>query len=299
MTQHLAVPVAGEAASTPDSLPATSQRGLLRRLVRRPAALTALALLGVLALASVLAPWVLPSGTSIDVGAQLSPPSRAHLLGTDDLGRDLLGRLGAAGRLTLGISAAATALSLALGVMWGMAAASLRGWVDEVLMRIVDAMMAIPTILFALVCVAAFGANATSLIVIVGLLMSPLTARVMRAAVLGELQTDYVRGLTVVGVSRRRILAREVLPNALPSILAQATLNVATAIMTEASLSFVGLGVQPPSASWGTLLQQGYDLLLQAAWYPIAPAITILIAITAFNVLGEQLQRVLYQGSGS
>jgi peptide/nickel transport system permease protein len=114
--------------------------------------------------------------------------------------------------------------------------------------------------------------------------------------VLSELQTDYVRGLAAVGASRTRIVTREVLPNALPTLLAQGTLNAATAIMLEASLSFVGLGVQPPSASWGTLLQQGYTQLFQAAWYPVFPAMVIILAIAPLNVLSGQLQRVLYRG---
>lgn len=271
---------------------------VLRRLLRRPAAAGALGVLAILVIAAVFAPELFGSPTHIDVTQVLSAPSAKHWLGTDELGRDLLARLADAGRLSLGLAVASTAISLVAGAAWGVAAASLSEWdaAAEILMRVADAALAIPTILFALVCVAAFGADVVSLTIIVGLSMTPLTARVMRSAVLAELQTDYVRGLAAVGVSRTRVVTREVLPNALPTLLAQGTLNAATAIMLEASLSFVGLGVQPPSASWGTLLQQGYTQLFQAAWYPVSPALVILLAIAPLNVLGAQLQRVLYRG---
>lgn len=235
------------------------------------------------------------SPTTIDVNDILHGPTGAHWLGTDELGRDLLARIAYAGRLSLGLGGCATALSLVVAAMWGLAAASAGGWLDEVLMRLADAALAIPAILFALVCVAGFGASLASLTVIVGLLMTPLSARVMRSAVLAELRTDYVRGLTAVGMPRTRILWYEVLPNALPSLMAQATLNIATAMMLEASLSFLGLGVQPPSASWGTLLANGYNQLIEAPYYPIFPACAILLAIGSLNVLGSNLQKILYR----
>lgn len=273
-----------------------TQAGLLRKLIRRPAAVISAAVLAVLVFASAFAPLLFGSPTAIDVTQPLKGPSAQHWLGTDELGRDLLARIADAGRLSLGLGVGATVIALVVGAAWGLAAASMGGWLDEVLMRIVDAALAIPAILFALVCVAAFGAEIVSLTIIVGMLMTPLSARVMRSAVLSELRTDYVRGLTAVGASRLHILSREVLPNALPALLAQTTLNVATAIMLEASLSFLGLGVQPPSASWGTLLAGGYAQLIQAPWYPLFPALAILLAIASLNVLGGQLQQVLFRG---
>jgi ABC-type dipeptide/oligopeptide/nickel transport system permease subunit len=264
--------------------------------VRRPAATISLVLLIMLVVFAVFSRQIFGSPTSIDVGNILQGPSGAHWLGTDELGRDLLARIAYAGRLSLGLGLSATVLSLALASAWGLLAASMRGWVDEVLMRTADAALAIPTILFAMVCVAAFGAHIVSLTIIVGILMTPLSARVMRSAVLAELRADYVRGLTAVGVPRQRILWREVLPNALPALMAQATLNVAIAVMLEASLSFLGLGVQPPSASWGTLLAAGYAQLVQAPWYPLFPACAMVIAIASLNVLGSSLQKVLYGG---
>jgi ABC-type dipeptide/oligopeptide/nickel transport system permease subunit len=248
---------------------------------------------------SLLSPWIFPDPNAIDVGRVRQPPSLTNPFGTDELGRDLVKRMAHAGRFTLAVGFGATAVSMVLGVLWGMTAATLGGWVDECLMRPADAILAIPTILFALVLVAAFGADTISLIFIIGLLMTPLTVRVARSSVLSELQSDYVRGLTAVGVTRPRILATQVLPNVMPPLLAQATLNVAIAIMVEASLSFVGLGVQPPAASWGTLLKQGYDNLFQSPWQPVFPALVILVMIGALNVAGEQLQKVLDGGRES
>ncbi|WP_419992574.1 ABC transporter permease [Streptomyces boninensis] len=272
--------------------------GILRRYLRQPAAVAGLALFALLVLLSLVGPLVLPSGTHIDPAHRFAAPSGGHWFGTDELGRDVLARVAAAGRLSLGIAIGATAVSFVAGAAWGLAAAATRGWADDVLMRIADAAMAIPIILFALVFVAALGTTVPVLLIVTGLLMAPLTARVARSAVLAELESDYVRALTAVGVPKRRIMAREVLPNASPALLAQASLNLATSLMVEASLSFVGLGVQPPDASWGTLLQAGYAKLFQSIWYPLMPALVILAAIAALNTIGDQLQRVLYR-SGS
>lgn len=277
----------------------TRRVSLPEQLRRRRAWVAAMVVILLFVGVSLLSPWIFPDPNDIDVGRVRQPPSLTNPFGTDELGRDLLKRLAHAGRFTLAVGFGATAVSMVLGVLWGMTAATLGGWVDEGLMRPADAILAIPTILFALVLVAAFGADTGSLIFIIGLLMTPLTVRVARSSVLSELQSDYVRGLTAVGVTRPRILATQVLPNVMPPLIAQATLNVAIAIMVEASLSFVGLGVQPPAASWGTLLKQGYDNLFQTLWQPLFPALAILAMIGALNVAGEQLQKVLDAGRES
>lgn len=297
-TAELAETAAARVPVAAGQTPVRQRARVLRRLVRRPSAATALVIIAVVTLAALLSPWLLADPNAVEVKQRFEPVSPAHLFGTDELGRDLLSRVANAGRLSLGIGFGSTLIAVALGAAWGMAAAAVRGWLDEVLMRLADAILAIPAVLFALVFVAAFEASPTSLTIIVGLLMTPLTARVMRASVLAELQSDYVRGLTAVGLSRLRILLTEVAPNAIPALLAQATLNVATAIMLEASLSFVGLGVQPPAASWGTLLEDGYSMLFRAVWYPLFPALVIIVVIGALNVIGDQLQKALQNGEG-
>ncbi|WP_020672620.1 ABC transporter permease [Amycolatopsis nigrescens] len=272
--------------------------GLLRRFLGRPPAVIALVVLGVFVVLAAIQPFALASPTKINARDKFAAPSFAHPFGTDELGRDLLSRVAQAGQISLGFAAGATVIAMLVGVTWGMLAAARSGWLDEVLMRIAEAALAIPTILFALVFVAAFGSDVVAMAVVAGLLMSPLTARIARSAVLAELQSEYVHGLDAVGVSRVRILFTEVLPNAVPALLAQASLNVAISLMLEATLSFVGLGIQPPDASWGTLLKVGYDKLYESIWYPLIPALLIIAAIGALNTIGDQLQRVLHR-SGS
>ncbi|UJW28916.1 ABC transporter permease [Saccharothrix sp. AJ9571] len=270
-----------------------------RRLLARPAAIAALAVLAGFVLLSLLAPLLLPDPAAINARNRFAPPGWPHLFGTDELGRDLLSRVAHAGQLSLGFAAGATLVAMVIGVTWGLLAAARSGWLDEVLMRLAEAALAIPIVLFALVFVAAFGSATPSMIFVTGLLMSPLTARIARSAVLAELESEYVRGLEAVGVPRPRTLFTEVLPNAVPALLAQASLNLATALMLEATLSFVGLGVQPPDASWGTLLKSGYDKLFESIWYPLLPALVLLVAIGALNALGDQVQRVLRAGGGA
>ncbi len=248
---------------------------------------------------AIVAPLWLPDPDLIDAKNILAPIGPGHLMGTDEIGRDLLARITVAGRLTMTMGLGAMALSILIGGVWGMVAAAFRGWADEVLMRVADALIAIPVILFALVFVAALGASVPNLVIILGLLMAPTTARIIRSAVLGELVADYVLGLRAVGATTGRILFREVLPNIRGVLLAQATLNVATAVMVEAGLSFVGLGVQPPTATWGTILKQGYSVLARDPMYAVFPALVIIVFIAALNVFSRQTQRSLISRSTS
>lgn len=266
----------------------------LRRLLARPAAAISIAVLLVLVLSAVLAPVIdRYDPTEIDPLNQLQGPSAAHWFGTDELGRDLYSRILAGGRLALGIAAAATAIAMIVGTLWGGVAAMLGGMVDEVLMRIVDGIMSIPVILTALILVAAFGASVTSLALILGLLHAPVTARIARSAILVERHTEYCVAASAAGASWWRVLRREILPNAAPTLLVQASLNAASVILTEAALSFVGLGIQPPDATWGTLLQQGYTKIYSSYAFVTFPGLAIFATIWTLNVLADQLQAVL------
>jgi ABC-type dipeptide/oligopeptide/nickel transport system permease subunit len=264
----------------------------LRLLLRRPPAVAALTVVAVLLLAVLVGP-VIAGGLTNDYSHLFAGPSWQHWFGTDELGRDLFTRMLSGGRLTFAIAASATALATVAGTVWGFAAAFREGWVDEILMRIADVALAVPAILFGLILVAAFGASPTSLAVILGVLFTPPTARVARAAVLSELRSDYYLAAVSVGAPSWRILLEELLPNAAPVLLAQASLTAAGAIFTEASLSLVGLGVQPPQASWGTLLEYGYKNMYQSLAYVLCPAAVIFVAIFALNVLGDELQAAL------
>jgi peptide/nickel transport system permease protein len=246
-------------------------------------------LLAVVALGCLLAPLIAADPNAIDARNSFAAPSGQHWLGTDELGRDLFARLLHGGRLSLGVAAGAVLLALVVGTVWGVVAANRGGLIGELLMRTADVTMAIPQILFALVCVAAFGASLVSLTVIAGLLLAPSTARMARAAALQEMSRDYYGAAIAYGASRTRLLVREMLPNIAAALGCQAAINAASAMILEASLSFVGLGVQPPSMSWGVLLQQGYGFLANDPWYALAPAVLILLTVLCLNLVADRL----------
>ena len=275
------------------SQPARSD-SVVRRLLRRPAAAVAAVVVGIIVAATLGAPLIAPyPPTEIDYDAFFGPPTREHLFGTDELGRDLFTRVLYGGRTSIVVAFAATGLAMLIGVAWGFTAALREGWLGEILMRLADTLMAMPAILLALVLVAAFDASTVSMVVILGVLFSPATARIARSTLLAELRSDYYLSAVSVGASGKRIVVRELLPNAMPVLVSRATLVLAEVIFVEASLSFVGLGVQPPDTSWGTLLQQGYSNLYSSYYYAIFPGIMILVAVLALNALGDNLQRVL------
>ena len=247
-----------------------------------------LGLLAIIVLACVLAPLLAPYDPAAQSSDRFAGPSAAHLSGTDELGRDLFSRVLYGGQLTVFIAGGATLVAMVLGIAWGMAAAFGRGWVDEILMRLADTVMAIPQILFALVFISAFGADPVKLAVIIGVLLTPTTARLVRSSVLSELQEDYFTAAVAFGSTRRRLLFAEVLPNAKGPIIVQAAINAANAILLEASMSFVGLGIAPPEATWGTLVQQGYQKMYQSIGYVLFPALFIFVTIWLLNVLADQ-----------
>jgi peptide/nickel transport system permease protein len=281
--------------SVPLELPSRRVRDhVLARMLRRPAAVISLVAVGLIVLATVGAPLIAPySPTESDYTKLFAGPSWSHLLGTDEIGRDLLSRILYGGRTSLIVAAFATVISMLVGIAWGFVAGLREGWIGEILMRIADAAMGMPVILLGLVLVAAFGSSTLSLILILGALFAPATARLARSTLLAELRSEYHLAAVSVGATRTRIVITELLPNTLPVLLARASLVAADAIFVEASLSFVGLGVQPPDASWGTLLQQGYTNLYRSYWYPIFPGIMILVAVLALNTLGDSVQRAL------
>jgi peptide/nickel transport system permease protein len=246
-----------------------------------------LTILGICLAAPIISPY---DPYAIAVGDPFAGPSAAHWFGTDDLGRDLLSRVLYGGRITILIAMSATVIALIIGTLWGVTAGVRHGWVDEFLMRTADATMAIPQILFALVCISAVGASIVSLPLVVGILLSPTTARMARSAVVTELASDYVVAATASGLKRSRLILSEVLPNIAPQLLVQLSINAAAAVMLEATLSFIGLGIQPPNASWGTLMLQGYAQIWNSYWFVFFPAMAVTITILAFNAYGERIR---------
>lgn len=238
----------------------------------------------------LLAPVIAPFGPNAQgTGLPFAGPSSAHWFGTDELGRDLFTRVLYGGALSCEIAIGATTLAVALGVLWGFTAAMRGKLLDEILMRAADIVMAIPVILLALIFISGFGGNRWSLIVVIGLLLSPSTARMARSIALTETSRDYYSAAVAYGAGWWRLTLHEIFPNARQPLVAMAVINAANAILLEASLSFLGLGIQPPQESLGSLLQEGFQFLYNAGTYLIFPALIIVVLIWSLNVFADQL----------
>jgi len=225
---------------------------------------------------------------------RLDPPGTAgHLLGTDTLGRDVLARIMNAVRISLEIGAAAVAIAGTVGVVLGMVAGFVGGWVDDLIMRISDSVLAIPIVLLALSVLVVIGGGIRNLIIVIAFTQWMTYARTARAETLALRQQDFVRAARALGASRTRILRRNILPHLLPSAIALATLNVSVAILLEAGLSYLGLGVQPPDPSLGSMLTEGRQYIFVASWLAIYPGLALLLLVLAINLLGDGLSTFL------
>ncbi|HEY5544468.1 MAG TPA: ABC transporter permease [Gemmatimonadaceae bacterium] len=271
--------------------------GRLAGLFRRdpPAAVAAITL-AVIALAALLAPWLTPYDPTqpLDMAARAQPPSAAHWLGTDLASRDLLSRLLFGARVSLGISVVAVAVATIVGTAWGAVAGYAGGWVDRVLMHVVDAGLAIPRILLLLGIVALWGTlSTTSLVLLLGLTGWFGASRLVRAEVRATRERDFAIAARASGASPSRVLVRHVLPHAMTPMLVAATLGVGQVVIVEAGLAFLGYGVAPPAASWGGLIGDGRDALGTAWWISVFPGIALSATILAINVLGDRLRAAL------
>lgn len=262
---------------------------------RRPRQLrVSLAILVVLVLIAVFADLLAPyDPRAQDVTAILQPPSSTHLLGTDDLGRDVLSRLIFGARVSLQASILAVAVAVLLGVPIGILAGYFGGWIDNVLMRIVDTLLSFPAIILAIAITAALGPSLTNSMTAVGVVFAPSLARLMRAQILAVKEAPYIEAARSFACSGRRIVFRHILPNAVQPVLVQCALLLGLALLAEASLSFLGLGVQPPDASWGSMLARAYSFIALAPLQIITPGIAIAVTVLAFNLLGDAAQLAL------
>lgn len=265
--------------------------GALRRDV--PAAAGAVVLLALL-LVGTLGGWLAPSGVNeVDVEQMLRPPSLAHPFGTDELGRDVLSRVIVAARVSLQVGLVSVGLALVAGVAIGLVAGYYRGWVDNILMRCMDVMFAFPVLLLAVAIVAVLGPGLGTAMVAIGVVYTPIFARVTRASVLSVREQVYVRAAMSIGASDLRIMGRHVLPNIAAPLIVQTSLSLAFAILSEAALSFLGLGVQPPAPSWGRMLFDGRGFVTDAWWLGVFPGAAIFLTVLAFNLVGDALRDVL------
>jgi peptide/nickel transport system permease protein len=265
-----------------------------RKMKRNRSALAGLCIVmffAILALAAPLLPIPDPIATSWS--AIRKAPSAAHWLGTDDLGRDILSRMiwGAQASLMAGVFS--VAIAIVIGVPFGLLAGYFGGWVDMVISRVTEALLAMPFLIMAIALAAFLGPSLTNAMIAIGLSAMPLFVRLTRGQVLAVKTEDYVEGARSVGLNHLEIMTRYILPNVLAPIIVQATLTVATAIIAEASLSFLGLGQQPPAPSWGSMLNVAKNFLSQAPWMAMWPGIAIFLVVIGFNLLGDGLRDAL------
>lgn len=255
-----------------------------------------LALLGALVLVflcvvALLAPWISPYDPArIDPRAVLLPPSWSHPLGTDNLGRDLLSRMIWGTRISLEVGLISVGIACGVGTLVGGVAGFYGGWVDTLLMRLVDVMLCFPTFFLILAVIAVLEPSIWNIMVVIGITSWMGIARLVRAEVLSLRERDFVLAARALGLSKGRILMRHILPNALAPVLVAATLGVGAAILTESALSFLGIGVQPPTPSWGSILAVGKDYIEVAWWLSLFPGLAILVTVLGYNLLGEGIR---------
>jgi peptide/nickel transport system permease protein len=267
---------------------------VLARLGRRGTAKVGLAILGVFVVAAVLGPTLAPRDPlQQDLTKRLAPPNGEHWLGTDEFGRDVLSRLLHGTRLSLFVGIVSVGIGLALGGALGLVTGYFGGWVDLVGMRLVDVMLAFPSILLAVVVVAVLGPGLVHAMIAVGIVGVPAYARLIRAQVLSVRALPFVEADKALGARDGRILVRTVLPHCTAPLLVQASLGLATAILDAAGLSFLGLGAQPPDPEWGAMLGHGREYVIHAPWILVAPGVAILLTVLGFNLLGDSLRDAL------
>lgn len=243
------------------------------------------------ALASTIAtPW---DTDAVDIQQRLRMPSAAHPLGTDQFGRDVLSRLGVGASVAMIVALVSTAISLVAGVVIGAAAGWLGGWTDEVAMRAMDGLLAFPALLLAIAVVAALGPGHWHAALAIGVVGIPVFARLTRAVVVTLAGRDFVIAARAQGASGGYVLARHVLPNAMAPIIVQLSLNVGRSLLAEAGLSYLGLGTQPPTPSWGKMLQEAQGFLTLMPWLAVVPGLAIAVTVLAFNLLGDSLRDLL------
>jgi peptide/nickel transport system permease protein len=267
---------------------------MLRRLLRVRMAGFSLAIVLIVVVAAIFAPLLAPyDPLAQDPYAGLQDPSWAHLLGTDQSGRDVLSRLIYGARVSLGISVGAVAFGIVLGVPLGLVSGYLLGVVDAVTMRAMDALVSFPGLILALGLVAALGPNLSNLIIAIGVANVPWLARIVRSQVLSIREQEYVTAARTVGASDVRILFNHIWPNSLAPVIVQSTLGMGYAVLAEASLSFLGVGVRPPTPTWGSMLQFAFGFLSIAPLLSIVPGVAIFLLVLAFNIIGDALRDVL------
>jgi peptide/nickel transport system permease protein len=283
-----------DTGSVPATAPKREENRAWKKMKRNRSALAGLIIVAFFVILAVIAPLLpIPDPVATSWSAIRKAPSAAHWLGTDDLGRDILSRMifGAQASLMAGIIS--VAISVVIGVPFGLAAGYFGGWIDMVISRVTEALLAMPFLIMAIALAAFLGPSLMNAMIAIGLSAMPVFVRLTRGQVLAVKTEDYVEGARSIGLGHFDIMSRYILPNILAPIIVQATLTVATAIIAEASLSFLGLGQQPPAPSWGSMLNVAKNFLSQAPWMAMWPGIAIFLVVIGFNLLGDGLRDAL------
>jgi peptide/nickel transport system permease protein len=285
------------AYASADEAPARRSAATLlwRRLSRNVMSLAALGVLAVVALSALAAPVLLPYDPDApDAERTLEPPGRRHWLGTDLYGRDQLTRIVYAGRVDLLVAIEATAIALSLGAVLGAVSGYRGGWIDQVLMRIIDTIQAFPSFILAMGIAAALGNSVTNIVIAIAITHVPIYGRLIRGEMLRVRETEYAEAARTVGNRRRRIIFYHLLPNCFPPVVVQATLAMGFAILTVAALSYIGLGIRPPTSEWGAMTAEGASYIVSGEWWIFAfPGMAIMATVLSFNLLGDALRDVL------
>jgi peptide/nickel transport system permease protein len=282
------------AAVVLDQIQAAPGRKALRRLARRGGAMLGFAVVVFFVLLALLAPWIAPyDPVATNWSAIRAAPSAAHWFGGDELGRDVLSRIVWGTRASILAGVVSVSISLALGVPIGMLAGYVGRWVDSLISRITDAMLACPFLILAIALAAFLGPSLTNAMIAIGISATPVFIRLTRAQVLNAKSEDYVEAARALGNPHLRIALRHIFPNIVAPLIVQATLAIAAAVIAEASLSFLGLGQQPPAPSWGSMLNTARNYVDQAPWMAIWPGLSIFLLVLSFNLLGDGLRDAL------
>lgn len=265
----------------------------VRRLARDWAAVAGFVVLAVLTLATILAPWILPYGFAEGVALPFEPPSGRYWLGTDEVGRDIFTRIIYGARVSLSVGVVSTTIALLGGIPLGLVSGYFGGVVDSVVMRLMDMMFAFPAIILALAIVAVLGPSLVNAMIAIGVMQIPLFARLVRAATLSLKSQEFVQAAVASGARPARVMAVHILPNCMAAITVQFTLTFASAVLVEAALSFLGLGVAPPQPSWGAMLDTGRKLITISPLYSVAAGAAIFVTVLGLNLIGDALRDVL------
>ncbi len=263
----------------------------MRRLFRNKLAITGMVIMGVFLLTAVFAPLIAPyHPLKQELIMRRRPPSQEHWFGRDDLGRDILSRIIFGARFSLQVGVLSVGFAIVIGAIVGAIASFLGGWVDSIVMRLMDVMLAFPALLLAIAIVTILGPGLINMLYAIGIVSIPAYARIVRASVLTVKEQDYILAARAVGVPPTRMLVRNVLPNCLTPLIVQGTLGIGTAILDAAGLSFLGLGAQPPKPEWGAMLGQGRYSMFTAPHIVVFPGVAIMLTVLGFNLLGDGLR---------